>query len=59
MSPPRSQMHFIVLPGGGYAEHAEYEAQPIVDWLGGLGISATVLRYPLHVRHPIPLDAVR
>ena len=59
MSSPRSPMHFIVLPGGGYAAYAEHEAEPIVEWLGGLGIRATVLRYPLHARHPIPLDAVR
>jgi acetyl esterase/lipase len=59
MSSPPSLMHFIVLPGGGYAAYAENEAEPIVDWLGGLGMSATVLRYPLHARHPIPLDAVR
>jgi acetyl esterase/lipase len=59
MSSPRPQLHFIVLPGGGYAAYAENEAKPIVDWLEGLGFSATVLRYPLHARHPIPLDAVR
>jgi acetyl esterase/lipase len=59
MSPPRSQMQFIVLPGGGYAAYAENEADPIVDWLDELGPRATVLRYPLHARHPIPLDAVR
>ena len=59
MSAPQSDTHFIVLPGGGYADHAENEAEPIVDWLAGLGISASVLRYPLHARHPIPLEAVR
>ena len=59
MSPPRSGTHFIVLPGGGYAAHAENEASPIVDWLGTLGIPAAVLRYPLHARHPIPLHALR
>ena len=59
MSPPRSDRHFIVLPGGGYAAHAENEATPIVDWLGTLGISAAVLRYPLQARHPIPLRALR
>lgn len=53
------ETHFIVLPGGGYAAHAENEAEPIVAWLDGLGIAATVLRYPLHARHPIPLQAVR
>ncbi|MFI9259741.1 hypothetical protein ACIGT4_18845 [Streptomyces sioyaensis] len=26
-----------VLPGGGYAEHAPHEVEPIVDWLSGLG----------------------
>ena len=59
MSPPHSDWHLIVLPGGGYAAYAENEAQPIVDWLGESGITATVLRYPLHARHPIPLEAVR
>jgi acetyl esterase/lipase len=59
MSARPSETHFIVLPGGGYATHAENEAEPIVDWLGGLSIPATVLRYPLNARHPVPLDAVR
>ena len=59
MSPPPSETHFIVLPGGGYSAHAENEAEPIVDWLGHLQIPATVLRYPLHARHPIPLGALR
>ena len=59
MSSTRSTTHFIVLPGGGYSAHADNEAEPIVDWLRELGISATVLRYPLHAQHPIPLDAVR
>jgi acetyl esterase/lipase len=49
----------IVVPGGGYATHAQNEAEPIVDWLGGVGIEASVFRYPLNVRHPAPLDALR
>src|SRR5271155_5038610 len=49
----------IVLPGGGYAEHAAHEAEPIVAWLSGLGISASVFRYPLLVRHPVPMNALR
>jgi acetyl esterase/lipase len=49
----------IVLPGGGYAEHVEHEGQPIVVWLQGLGLDAAVFRYPLHARHPAPLDALR
>lgn len=52
-------IHMIVLPGGGYAEHAAHEAEPIAGWLGGLGISASVFRYPLHARHPEPLLALR
>lgn len=51
--------HMIVLPGGWYATHAPYEAEPIVDWLTGLGIQASVFRYPLNVRHPAPLEALR
>ncbi|MFF3324556.1 alpha/beta hydrolase [Streptomyces sp. NPDC002889] len=52
-------MHVIVLPGGGYAEHAPHEAEPIVDWLSGLGVQASVFRYPLNARHPVPLHALR
>jgi acetyl esterase/lipase len=59
MSTRPSETHFIALPGGGYEVYAENEAEPIVDWLGGLGITASVLRYPLHAQHPVPLDAVR
>ena len=49
----------IVLPGGGYSTHAAHEAEPIVEWLQGLGLSASVFRYPLHARHPVPLEALR
>ena len=49
----------IVLPGGGYAQHVDYEGEPVVGWLGGLGVRASVFRYPLSVRHPEPLDALR
>ncbi|MEV0406662.1 prolyl oligopeptidase family serine peptidase [Actinoallomurus sp. NPDC050550] len=54
-----TRTHMIVLPGGGYAAHTQHEAEPIVDWLSGLGIQASVFRYPLNVRHPVPLDALR
>jgi acetyl esterase/lipase len=54
-----SETHLIVLPGGGYSEHAAHEAEPILDWLNGLGVPASVFRYPLMVRHPEPLDALR
>ena len=51
--------HMIVLPGGGYAAHAPHEAEPVASWLGELGVQASVFRYPLNVRHPAPLDALR
>jgi acetyl esterase/lipase len=51
--------HAIVLPGGGYAAHAENEAEPVAAWLESLGLDASVFRYPLHTRHPGPLEAVR
>jgi acetyl esterase/lipase len=49
----------IVLPGGGYAQHVAHEGGPIVGWLNGLGVQASVFLYPLMVRHPQPLDALR
>ena len=51
--------HIIVLPGGGYAAHAPHEAEPVARWLGQIGVPASVFRYPLNVRHPAPLDALR
>lgn len=51
--------HVIVLPGGGYSTLAPHEAEPIVVWLRSLGYDASVLKYPLHARHPLPLLAVR
>ena len=54
-----SETHMIVLPGGGYSTHESHEAEPIAEWLGGLGLRASVFRYPLHARHPVPLEALR
>jgi acetyl esterase/lipase len=51
--------HVIVLPGGGYSAHAANEAEPVAAWLEGLGVDASVFRYPLQTRHPGPLEAVR
>jgi acetyl esterase/lipase len=53
------QTHLIVLPGGGYAQHTAHEEDPIVEWLSELGLSASVFRYPLLVRHPAPLLALQ
>ncbi|WP_458111158.1 alpha/beta hydrolase [Arthrobacter sp. R1-13] len=51
----------LVLPGGGYAHHAEHEAEPVARWLASLGVHAFVLRYRVAPhRHPAPLiDAKR
>jgi acetyl esterase/lipase len=54
-----SGTHVIVLPGGGYAGHARHEAEPVARWLTRLGLRASVFRYPVNVRHPAPLLAVR
>jgi acetyl esterase/lipase len=54
-----SGVHMIVLPGGGYAAHAPHEAEPVARWLGEIGVQASVFRYPLNVRHPVPLNALR
>jgi acetyl esterase/lipase len=48
----------IVLPGGGYATHVAHEGEPIVRWLNGLGVRASLFAYRLLVRHPEPLDAL-
>jgi acetyl esterase/lipase len=58
-SMPYAVTHAIVLPGGGYAEHAAHEGEPVVKWLKGLGLEAGVFRYPLRVRHPVPLHALQ
>jgi acetyl esterase/lipase len=57
--PESSGPHMIVLPGGGYAEHAPHEAEPVARWLSEIGVQASVFRYPLNARHPAPLDALR
>jgi len=35
------------------------EAEPIARWLAELRVAASVFRYPLMVRHPTPLNALR
>lgn len=50
----------LVLPGGGYGMLAAHEAEPVADWLRGLGWDAEVVRYPVApARHPEALDTVR
>ncbi|MEO6116973.1 MAG: alpha/beta hydrolase, partial [Pseudolysinimonas sp.] len=51
--------HIIVLPGGGYTDLSDDEAEPVADWLSGLGVSSSVFRYPVQTRHPGPLEAIR
>jgi acetyl esterase/lipase len=59
MNVPDTGTHMIVLPGGGYAQHAAHEAEPVASWLGETGVRASVFRYPLNARHPVPLEALR
>jgi hypothetical protein len=59
MNVPAAGTQMIVLPGGGYAEHAAHEAEPVARWLCEIGVQASMFRYPLNVRHPVPLDALR
>lgn len=54
-----SRPSMLVLPGGGYLLHAQQEAEPVAEWLESIGWRARVLRYPVGVRHPAPLHAVR
>ena len=56
---PADNTQMIVLPGGGYSQHAAHEAEPVATWLSEIGLQASVFRYPLNVRHPAPLDALR
>lgn len=48
----------VVLPGGGYSDHAEHEASPVGRWLRSIGVVGVVLRYRLapRYRHPTMLD---
>lgn len=47
----------IVLPGGGYAGRAAHEANPVAEWLNGLGLHAAVCHYRVFPwRHPAPLN---
>ena len=46
----------LVLPGGGYAGHADHEGPVIAHWLAGLGLNSLTLRYPVApARHPAAL----
>ena len=51
--------HLLVLPGGGYHHHAPHEAEPIAEWIAGLGLATSIVRYPVQARHPAVLEAVR
>lgn len=51
--------HVIVLPGGGYRNHASHEGEPVAEWLRSLGLQASVYTYPVKTRHPGVVDAIR
>lgn len=52
-------VHAIVLPGGGYRTHAPHEAEPIAAWLSRLGVTSSVFRYPVGMRHPVAHEAIQ
>ncbi|GIH15372.1 alpha/beta hydrolase [Rugosimonospora africana] len=53
---PQPSPAVLVLPGGGYARHAEHEGAPVARWLNSLGVAAFVLRYRVApYRYPVPL----
>ncbi len=43
--------HVIVLPGGGYAEHAPHEAEPVARWLGEIGVQVSPASPPFFIWH--------
>jgi acetyl esterase/lipase len=46
----------LILPGGGYGQTSAHEAEPVAEWLAGLGLHAFVLRYRVAPdQHPAPL----
>ena len=49
----------LVLPGGGYHDHADHEGEPVAAWLRTLGWRARTVIYPVQTRHPAPLDYLR
>ncbi|MGB3185722.1 MAG: alpha/beta hydrolase [Ornithinimicrobium sp.] len=44
----------LVLPGGGFREHAEHDGQGYAQWLNSIGLQAAVLNYQL-LPDPFPL----
>jgi acetyl esterase/lipase len=48
----------LVFPGGGYANLARHEGEPVAQWLGTLGVTAFVVHYRLgpRYRHPAMLQ---
>ncbi|MGI6495355.1 MAG: alpha/beta hydrolase [Kiritimatiellia bacterium] len=50
----------VVCPGGGYGWRAPHEADPVAQWLNGVGLHAAVCHYRVAPwRHPAPLDDAR
>jgi len=58
--PGKQDPFFIVCPGGGYGGLADYEGQPVSEWLESVGVRSAVLKYRLGPRyhHPIELGDV-
>ena len=47
----------LVCPGGGYANRAAHEADPVALWLNTLGITGVVVHYRVKpYKHPQPIN---
>ncbi len=60
LTPRRYRGTMLVLPGGGYVMRADYEADPVAEWLAGLGIASGVVDYTVPPTDPDALlESVR
>ncbi len=57
LTPAHHRGTVLVLPGGGYVMRADYEADPVAQWLAGLGIASGVVDYAVPPQDPDALLA--
>jgi acetyl esterase/lipase len=57
LTPAHHRGTVLVLPGGGYVMRADYEGDPVAEWLAGLGIASGVVDYTVPPTDPDALVA--
>jgi acetyl esterase/lipase len=57
LTPAQHRGTVLVLPGGGYVMRADYEGDPVAEWLAGLGIASGVVDYTVPPADPDALVA--